>query len=99
MLGHLETLVAAAIASPETPVNRLPLLTPPERRQQLDEWNATDAGWPADAALQRWFEQQVATRPDAVAVQCDGVALTYAELDRRANRLAWRLKERGVGPD
>ena len=43
------------------------------------------------------FEAQVALRPQAIAVRCDGQQLTYAELDARANRLAGWLKARGVG--
>ncbi|UGA40617.1 amino acid adenylation domain-containing protein [Chromobacterium haemolyticum] len=44
----------------------------------------------------RRFEAQARSRPDAVALKCDGETLTYAELDRRSNRLAWRLDAAGV---
>lgn len=66
------------------------------------------AGWNAAArradeterqCLHRRFEAQARARPDAVALQCEGEALTYAELDRRANRLAWRLDAAGVRGD
>ncbi|WP_208854897.1 amino acid adenylation domain-containing protein [Chromobacterium haemolyticum] len=61
-------------------------------------WNA--AARRADDAerqcLHRRFEAQARSRPDAVALKCDGETLTYAELDRRANRLAWRLDAAGV---
>ena len=46
--------------------------------------------------LHQVFELTSDLSPDAIAVEADGVALTYAELDRRANRLAHRLRERGV---
>src|SRR6185436_9505937 len=69
MLGHLGTLLAAAVAAPETRVDALPLLTPPERQQLLVEWNDTEATWPVDATLHGLFEQQVAQRPSSVAVQ------------------------------
>jgi len=99
MLGHLETLLTAAISAPETPIQALPMLTDAELQQLLVEWNDTAAAWPTEATLHSLFETQVAKRPDAIAVQCDGVSLTYAELDRRANRLAWHLRERGIVPD
>lgn len=44
------------------------------------------------------FEQQAALRPDAPAVVCGGVRLSYGELDVRANRLAHRLARLGLGP-
>lgn len=49
--------------------------------------------------LHELFEDQVARRPDAVAVVCENSAITYADLNRQANQFARRLKERGAGPD
>ncbi|HHX4174627.1 TPA: AMP-binding protein, partial [Burkholderia contaminans] len=49
--------------------------------------------------LHRLFEQQVERTPDAIAVVFDDQALTYAELNLRANRLAHHLIALGVGPD
>lgn len=42
---------------------------------------------------------QVGRTPDAVAVECGPVSLTYRELDRRARRLAGELAARGAGPE
>ncbi|ONI92032.1 hypothetical protein ALI22I_06250 [Saccharothrix sp. ALI-22-I] len=49
--------------------------------------------------IHRWFERQVGLRGHAVAVVCGTDRLTYRELDRRANRLAHRLRGLGVGPE
>ena len=45
------------------------------------------------------FEAQVQRSPDAVALVYEDERLSYAELNRRANRLAHALIERGVAPD
>ena len=45
------------------------------------------------------IEQQAARTPNVVALVCAGEALTYAELNARANRLAHLLVAKGVGPD
>ncbi|WP_197324684.1 AMP-binding protein, partial [Ralstonia solanacearum] len=41
---------------------------------------------------------QAAHTPDAIAVVCEAQTLTYAELNRRANRLAHDLIAQGAGP-
>ncbi|WP_433498370.1 amino acid adenylation domain-containing protein [Sphaerimonospora sp. CA-214678] len=64
------------------------------------EWNDTAVDFPDDRPVHALFEEQVRLRPDAVAVRwAGGGALTYAELNRRANRIAWSLREHGVGPE
>ena len=80
-------------------VDRLPLVSAEERRTLVETWNATEAAYPAGACVHQLFEAQAARTPDAVAVVADEVALTYAELNARANRLAHHLRSLGVGPD
>ncbi len=53
----------------------------------------------ADKCIHQLFEEQVARTPDAVAVEVDGARLTYAELDRKANQIAHRLAQLGVGTE
>ncbi len=52
---------------------------------------------PSSATLHERFEHQASVRPRATAVECDGVWLTYRELNQEANRLARRIVEEGVG--
>ncbi len=53
----------------------------------------------AAACQHQLFESQARRSPDATAVAFSRSSLTYAELDLRANRLAWHLQDLGVGPD
>ena len=61
------------------------------------DWNRTDRAYPA-MPLHEAFEQQVARTPSAVAIRFRDEALTYRELDVRADALAARLAELGAGP-
>ncbi|MEW2131539.1 non-ribosomal peptide synthase/polyketide synthase [Streptomyces sp. NPDC005435] len=98
VLGHYATLLADALARPETPVGDLELLTAAERAIVLDAWNDTAHDVPA-LTWPEMFAAQVAARPDAVALVHEDVTLTYAELDARAARLAQALAARGAGPE
>jgi amino acid adenylation domain-containing protein len=55
------------------------------------------------ATLPEWFEHQARATPDAIAVVAEETTgpreITFADLNRRANRLARRLEKIGVGPD
>ncbi|ARU63613.1 hypothetical protein CBW65_23305 [Tumebacillus avium] len=99
MLGHYATLLQAAVTAPEQKLNAMPLLTEPELYQQLVEWTETAADYPSDATLHSLFEAWAAEQPDTMAVAYGDRKLTYAELNARANQLAHRLQQQGVGPD
>ncbi|MEO6196031.1 MAG: amino acid adenylation domain-containing protein [Thermoanaerobaculia bacterium] len=96
---HFERLLAGIGADPAAPVSELPLITPEEERQLTAVWNDTGVEYRHEATLGELLAEQAARSPDAVAVISGGEALTYGELDRRANRLARRLRARGVGPE
>ncbi|HWE61083.1 MAG TPA: amino acid adenylation domain-containing protein, partial [Chloroflexota bacterium] len=98
MAGHFQTLLEGIVADPERRLLDVPLLTAAERHQVVTEWNQTDAEYPR-VALHRLFEAQVARTPQATAVVFGEQTLSYRELNCRANRLARRLRERGVGPE
>ncbi|MET0396749.1 MAG: amino acid adenylation domain-containing protein, partial [Longimicrobiaceae bacterium] len=98
MAGHLMVLLEGLAAHPERRLSELSLLRAGERAQLL----AASRGGAADhppACVHELFAAQAAATPRLPAVAGPGGALTYAELEREANRLANHLRRRGVGPE
>ncbi|HEX2081288.1 MAG TPA: amino acid adenylation domain-containing protein, partial [Longimicrobium sp.] len=98
IVAHFRTLLAAACAAPDARLSALPL-PDDERARVVDGWNATAKDWPSAATVHGVIADQAARTPDAPAVVSGGAALTYAELDARANRLARHLRRLGAGPE
>ncbi|HEY54191.1 MAG TPA: AMP-binding protein, partial [Caldilineae bacterium] len=99
LLDHFQILLEGIVADPDRAISGLPLLPQAELEQVLSGWNDTATDVPLDIPVHRRIEQQVDATPDAEAVVWQDQRLTYAELDRRANRLAHHLQELGVGPE
>jgi amino acid adenylation domain-containing protein len=97
MAGNWITLLEGVLENPGATLSELPLLTAEETRL-MEQWNCTLRPVP-HATVSQMFEDRAAQNPRAVAVECNGVWLTYRELNQKANRLARRLREAGAGPD
>ncbi|HSF39029.1 MAG TPA: condensation domain-containing protein, partial [Thermoanaerobaculia bacterium] len=97
MLGHLDRLLAGMAEAPERRAGEIDLLTPAEQAQLVA---GITTGYPREATIHALFEEQAARAPGRVAVTADdGTALTYAELNARANQLAHHLRAAGVAPE
>ncbi|MES5820832.1 amino acid adenylation domain-containing protein [Streptomyces sp. RG80] len=97
LAARLERLLRAAVRDPDRALGALDLLTDAERHRLLVEFNDTAREVP-DTTFPRLFEARAAEAPDAVAVADSAGALTYRQLDARANRLARVLAAHGAGP-
>ncbi len=99
MMRHYRALLESAVAAPGTRIAALPILSAEERRTLLHDWNATKTAYPREKCVHELFEACAAATPDAPAVTAGGRTLTYSGLNALANRLARRLRARGVGAD
>jgi nonribosomal peptide synthetase DhbF len=98
LAARLTRLLRQAARHPNRPVTALEILTSRERRQLLVQWN--DAGRNAPRAnLPQLFQWQAARTPGATAVAYAEGAVSYGELNARANQLARRLVSLGAGPE
>ncbi|HWX87940.1 MAG TPA: amino acid adenylation domain-containing protein, partial [Solirubrobacteraceae bacterium] len=96
--ARLTCLLEQIVADPSRPLHRLEILTPEERRRLVYDFNDTAASLP-EATLAELFERQAAKTPDHIALVFEDRELTYAQLEARTNRLAWRLIADGIGPE
>ncbi|WP_410581902.1 non-ribosomal peptide synthase/polyketide synthase [Amycolatopsis sp. lyj-108] len=98
LTGWLRLILEGVTAAPDRPLGELPLLTAVEQHHLVHTLN--DTARPLGAAtLPELVRAQAERTPDAPAVTDVGVTLTYAELERHANRLAHRLIAAGAGPE
>ncbi|MBT1263221.1 non-ribosomal peptide synthetase [Pseudomonas sp. VS40] len=98
MAEHWRNLLEALIANPQQRLSELPLLSVAEQRAVQDSLGIEAGEHRLDQCIHPLFSQQAAARGDAPALTFAGETLSYRELEARANRLAWMLRERGVGP-
>lgn len=85
-------------SDPDTPSSN-PQVSPSDLSQLLSAWNHTETAYPVSETVHHLFETQVARSPDAPALIFGDSELSYAELNRRANRLAHALIRLGAGPE
>ncbi|TDV34269.1 non-ribosomal peptide synthetase, partial [Actinophytocola oryzae] len=98
LTGRFTRLLETVARTPERRLASLDLLTRDERHQTLTAWNDTRRDHPI-RTLPELFEQQAARTPAATALSFLDTALSYAELNARANRLARYLVTLGAGPE
>ncbi|MFE5098035.1 condensation domain-containing protein, partial [Streptomyces sp. NPDC056638] len=96
--GRWTRLLGGLVDDPAQRLSAARVTDDTELHRMLVEWNDTAVELPG-GTLPELFEAQVIRTPDAVAVVSDGIEVSYAELDARANRLAHHLAGRGVGPE
>ncbi|MBC3452854.1 amino acid adenylation domain-containing protein [Pseudomonas mosselii] len=99
MAGHWLNLLQAVSTQPAQRIVELPLLDAAQRQTLLEQWSRHEAVYPDQRTVQQLIADQSARTPRATALICEGQQLTYQALDQRANQLAHRLRQEGIGPD
>ena len=98
LANHFICFLQSIAAQPDKPLASTSLLSDAERHKILVEWNDTAAPIP-DTSIHELFEAQANKTPDAIALVFEDQQITYRELNHRADLLAHKLHELGVGPD
>ncbi|XSS66377.1 non-ribosomal peptide synthase/polyketide synthase [Pseudomonas sp. B11] len=98
-LGYFKRLLHAMVADDQAQLAHIALVDEEERDYLLHALNKTEVAYPHEATIHQLFEAQVEATPQAIAVAFEAGRISYAELNRRANRLAHHLIGLGIGPD
>lgn len=99
LVAQYTALLANIAAAPDAPCGEVELLSSDEKRKLLQEWNQTQVAYDNTQCIHHLFEEQVVARPNATAAVFENDAVSYAELNHLANKLANLLIEKGVQPD
>ncbi len=99
MVQHYVALLSGYVATPDLPVDQIPLLSEEERRNLLAHSSPAPQPLDGGATVHGLFEAQARLTPDAVAVQFEGAEIRYADLDARANQVASCLLSQPLGDD
>src|SRR6266545_4139214 len=93
------TILESGVDEPHRPIEQLEILGSRERELLRKWWRPRRKERPSGPTLAEMFQEQVSAKPEAIAVVCAEQAVTYRELNRRANRAAQRLIGKGVGAE
>jgi non-ribosomal peptide synthetase component F len=114
-ITYFKQILSAFLKDSNKKISQIEIITAEEKQQILYDFNNTMSQYPKDKTLHRLFEEQVERTPDNTALvgpkeeagklgsweakKKEDIFVTYKELNRRSNQLAYLLMKKGVKPD
>ncbi|MDN9009502.1 amino acid adenylation domain-containing protein [Brevibacillus laterosporus] len=92
MFKHLFRIFTNVMENSSQPLTELQVMSEEEANQIIHSFNQTERAFARDKTITDWWEIQVTKTPDQIAVVYKDQALTYKEVDERANQIAWHLQ-------
>ncbi|EPR07806.1 non-ribosomal peptide synthase/polyketide synthase [Ruminiclostridium papyrosolvens] len=99
MLSHLNTIISNMVQDPYQSIKDIQRISRDEEHKVLNIFNNTDAEYPRDKTVSEILNEQADENPDEIAVICGNDEISYAELVRKSDILAVKLRAMGVGQD
>lgn len=93
-INHFKQLVESIFEDTDVMIKNYEYLLESEKEEILIKFNDTAIDYHIEDNVVKLFENQVEKTPDAIAVEFDGVKLTYAELNTQANQLRYYLRDK-----
>jgi len=92
MIGHFLNLAEGMFVSADNKISDVNMLSDGEKDILLRKFNETLAEYNKNLVFHQLFEKQVEKTPEKIAVVYENNEITYAELNRKANQLAHKLR-------
>ena len=99
MAGHFSTLMRSVVVDPNRPLTNLPLLTGSEQQRLLREFAGSRRSYPVERTIHALFVETVRSSSDRVAAIHGDLVISYTDLNKRANQIAWSLRAAGLQPN
>jgi len=104
---YFRKIVSMILSDVEIRISEIEIISSREKKRLLEDFNRTKVKYPQEKMLHQLFEEQVQGTPDYISVIAPVTGfsdetvlqITYAELNKRSDRLAKVLVTKGVLPD
>lgn len=99
IVACLNTFYSLVLSNPNNKLSEIDLLSEVDKQQILFEYNNTKHVYPNTTTIQQLFEEKALLYPQKTAIVFRNEEISYEEVNKRANQLARKLRDKEVGPD
>ncbi len=99
LAAHMGKIITEVLQNMEITLREIEVISEKEKQKILYEFNNTTVTYPIEKTISQLFAEQVSETPNNIALVYGDKQLTYSELYKKVNHLAYILREKGVGRD
>lgn len=97
MISHYIQILSYVAENQECKISEISLTTENDMKIICSQFEKSDTNEENNVLIHKLFEQKVSDIPDEIAlITSSGKEMTYSELNREANRVAWNLRDKGI---
>lgn len=92
-------IISQVLLNPAILLRDVSITTPKELEEILSLSNKNDCAYPHDKTISQLFEEQVEKTPNNIAIKFKNSSMTYSELNKKSNQVAYFLRKLGIKPN
>ncbi len=99
MLEHYKMLLELFTRDMDRRLDQIELVTALDKIRIVKEFNTNKNTFPMDRCVLDYFEEQVKSYPDNIAIRSETRKITYAQFSKKVNKIAYALRKMGINPN